>query len=159
MLSEDKQLRLFGLVCRELKDSSFPIPESTENETSYTGRVLFPWLKNLVGELNEPDLYVRGDGGPEVIPVFWQGISFYPDLTIVSSNLKYLAFEVKFLREGDPGGALTKAIGQTFIYSHFGYSRSIGLIFDFRFPIGKHYAKSYEIPLDANRVALYFQAN
>ena len=107
------------------------------SEEAFTRTVLLPWLQSQVEGLNKRDLYVRGDGGPSVHPLPWDGLLFYPDLTVVSMDEKYIAFEVKFLRGkgdkvSDPSGALTKAIGQVAIYSSLGYEHSFGLIFDLR---------------------------
>jgi len=107
-------------------------------ETAFTGQVLLPWLQNRVSALLKPQLYVRGDGGPPVQPLIWEGITFYPDLTVVSTQEKYLAFEVKIIRDGDPGGALTKAIGQTAIYTRLGFCASFGLIFDQRASVARN---------------------
>ena len=101
-------------------------------EVPFTARVLFPALKSHVSTMLKPELYVRGDGGSEVPVVLFEGISLYPDLAIVSLMEKYIAFEVKVLRDQDPGGALTKAVGQTLIYGTNGYQHSFGLIFDAR---------------------------
>jgi len=107
-------------------------------ETVFTGEVLLPWLQNRVSGLLKPQLYVRGDGGPPVQHLIWEGMIFYPDLTVVSTHDKYLAFEVKILRDGDPGGALTKAIGQTSIYARLGFSASFGLVFDQRASVARN---------------------
>jgi hypothetical protein len=107
-------------------------------ETVFTGEVLLPWLQNRVSSLLKPQLYVRGDGGPTVQPLIWEGMTFYPDLTVVSTHDKYLAFEVKILRDGDPGGALTKAIGQASIYARLGFSASFGLVFDQRASVARN---------------------
>lgn len=113
-------------------------------ETVFTGKVLLPWLQNRVSELLKPELYVRGDGGPQVQPLNWEGITFYPDLTVVSTHDKYLAFEVKILRDGDPGGALTKAIGQTSLYARLGFSASFGLVFDQRASVARNALVSWK---------------
>lgn len=102
------------------------------SEPSFTGLHLLPKLQTFVQQLKKPQLYVRGDGGPASTPVVWDEVALFPDLSIVSSQEKYLAFEVKFLRQGDPGGSLTKAIGQTLMYSNLGFNYSFGLIFDIR---------------------------
>ena len=51
---------------------------------------------------------------------------------------KYISYEVKILRDGDPGGALTKAIGQTALYARLGYRASFGLIFDQRTSVSRN---------------------
>ena len=107
-------------------------------ETAFTGQILLPWLQHRVSSLLKPDLYVRGDGGPPVLPLIWEGITFFPDLTVVSAHEKYISYEVKILRDGDPGGALTKAIGQTALYARLGYRASFGLIFDQRTSVSRN---------------------
>jgi hypothetical protein len=113
-------------------------------ETSFTAEVLLPWLQKKVSTLLKPELYVRGDGGPPVQPLIWEGITFFPDLAVVSANEKYLAYEVKILRDGDPGGALTKAIGQTALYARLGYRASFGLIFDQRTSVARNSIVSWK---------------
>jgi hypothetical protein len=113
-------------------------------ETAFTGEILLPWLQQKVSTLLKPELYVRGDGGPPVQPLVWEGITFFPDLAVVSTFEKYLAFEVKILRDGDPGGALTKAIGQTSLYERLGYSATFGLIFDQRSSVRRNAIVSWK---------------
>lgn len=110
----------------------FAPPLESEKERGYTGRVLLPWLQQWVRNLNHPGLYVRGDGGPGIAPVTWSGIQLFPDLAIVEGTAKYLAIEVKLITDVDPGGSVTKAVGQTVLYGQLGYLDSIGMIFDAR---------------------------
>ena len=102
-------------------------------ETNFTSNVLMPWLGEKVLSLQHPGLYVRGDGGPSVRPLLWSGISFFPDMAIVEGETTHIAFEIKILGNNDPSGSLTKAIGQTALYSNLGYANSYGLIFEQRF--------------------------
>jgi hypothetical protein len=135
----DRQLRnLIRIAEGWVKEIEVESSDLLVGETSFTGDVLLPWLQRKVSGLLKPDLYVRGDGGPPVQPLVWEGITFYPDLAVVSAYEKYLAFEVKILRDGDPGGALTKAIGQTSLYERLGYSATFGLIFDQRSSVGRN---------------------
>ena len=131
-LSYEKRERLFGRLFIELHSISFDPPNSEENEEGFTSRVVSPWLKNWVSDLGEPELYVRADGGPETLPLYWSNISLHPDLTITSNQDKYVAFEVKFLRNADPGGSMTKCIGQTYFYHFLDFDSSFGLVFDLR---------------------------
>jgi hypothetical protein len=131
-LSEEKREKLFSKLFAELPSVSFQPPDPAENEESFTSRVVSPWLKNWVNKLQEPELYVRADGGPETLPLYWSNISLYPDLTISTNQHKYVAFEVKFLRTEDPGGSMTKCIGQTYFYHVLDYDSSFGLVFDLR---------------------------
>lgn len=125
-------------------------------EVLFTGNYLYPKLKLHVESLFKPGLYVRGDGGPVVQPLVWENISFYPDLAIVTATNKYIAFEVKILREIDPGGFLTKAIGQTVLYSHLSYDYSFGLIFDSRENKNNQYSWSQDIYMRENcRISLF----
>jgi hypothetical protein len=128
-------------------------------ETAFTGELLLPWLQKKVSSLLKPELYVRGDGGPPVQPLIWEGITFYPDLTVVSAHEKYLAYEVKILRDGDPGGALTKAIGQTALYAELGFRASFGLIFDQRSSVSRNSIvgwKSEILEQDSAHVHYYY---
>ena len=131
-LDLEKRERLFHLVCDAISNAEFNTPDVGEYEEKYTARVLYPWLKSLVSSLNTSGLYVRGDGGPSAEPLYWNKIFLYPDLTVTAFGEKYLCFEIKFLRDEDPGGSLTKAVGQTFMYHEAGFHSSIGLIFDLR---------------------------
>ena len=45
---------------------------------------------------------------------------------------KILSIEVKILRDSDPSGSLSKAVGQTYLYRALGFEMSLGLIFDGR---------------------------
>jgi hypothetical protein len=131
----------------------------TLGETAFTGEILLPWLQKKVATLLKPELYVRGDGGPPVQPLIWEGITFYPDLTVVSAHEKYLAYEVKILRDGDPGGALTKAIGQTALYARLGFSASFGLIFDQRTSVSRNSIISWKSEIleqDSSHVHYYY---
>jgi hypothetical protein len=128
-------------------------------ETAFTGDVLLPWLQRKVSSLIKPELYVRGDGGPQVQPLIWEGVTFYPDLAVDSAFEKYLAIEVMILRDGDPGGALTKAIGQTSLYARLGYSATFGLIFDQRSSVARNDIltwKSEILEQDSSHVHYYY---
>lgn len=142
-LSHEKRERLFGRLFAELPSVTFNPPDPAENEEVFTSRVVSPWLKNWVLNLGEPELYVRADGGPETLPLFWSNISLHPDLTISSNQDKYVAFEVKFLRNADPGGSMTKCIGQTYFYHFLDYDSSFGLVFDLRSRANSHEALKF----------------
>lgn len=135
----DRQLdNLVRLAEGWIKELEVDSSSLNSGETSFTGEILLPWLQKKVSALLKPELYVRGDGGPPVQPLIWEGITFYPDLAVVTAHEKYLAFEVKILRDGDPGGALTKAIGQTSLYARLGYRATFGLIFDQRRSVSRN---------------------
>jgi hypothetical protein len=131
-LSENQIEKLAVHVDTWLNDLHPPLATTAETEPKFTASALLPWLQSRVEILNKGGLYVRGDGGPVIKPVIWEGVPFLPDLSVVMGDDKYVAFEVKLLRDQDPGGSLSKAIGQTLLYSKLGYSYSFGLIFDCR---------------------------
>lgn len=129
-LSETQLKQLYELFSEEISSGVFSGPLEDENETSFTGRVMLPWMQNWVSTLLKPELYVRGDGGPAINPVTWHGISFYPDLGVYSVFSRHVAVEIKILTSKDPSGSLTKAIGQTLMYERFGFAYSVGIIFN-----------------------------
>jgi hypothetical protein len=131
-LSPEKRQKLHERLFLEIPNLEFEAPLSSETEEAFTARVVSPWLKGWVAALREPELYVRADGGPDTKPIYWSNISLYPDLTITSGLEKYIAFEVKFLRNEDPGGSMTKCIGQTYFYHFLDFDSSFGLVFDLR---------------------------
>ena len=103
MLNQKQLDNLIRLSESWIKEIEVEASSLTLGETAFTGEVLLPWLQGKVSTLLKPELYVRGDGGPPVQPLIWEGITVFPDLTVVSAYEKYLAFEVKILRDGDPG--------------------------------------------------------
>jgi hypothetical protein len=131
-LSPEKRQRLHDRLFIETPSLAFEAPLAAESEESFTARVISPWLKDWVAELKEPELYVRADGGPDTKAIYWSNISLFPDLTITAGLEKYVAFEVKFLRNEDPGGSMTKCIGQTYFYHFLDFDSSFGLVFDLR---------------------------
>jgi len=74
----------------------------------------------------------RGDGGLNPLRIVWDGISLFPDVTVMQFHDRLISYEVKFLKPEDPGGSLTKAVGQTFMYERAGFAGSIGVIVDCR---------------------------
>ena len=131
-LSDEQFKRLLEYTDVWIKELEFPAVNSVWEEKKFTAEVLLPWLREKVRQLAKPGLYVRGDGGPGVHPVVWNNISFFPDLTVVSDEEKLVAFEVKLIREVDPGSSLSKAVGQSILYSSFGYKVSIAIVVDCR---------------------------
>jgi hypothetical protein len=75
---------------------------------------------------------VRYDGHLAARPLIQHGMTFLPDAQITLHSQKILAVEVKIIRDVDPSGSLSKAIGQTIMYKSLGFESSIGLIFDMR---------------------------
>lgn len=131
-LSSEQLSKLLEYVDAWVKELNFPVVGLAWEEKKFTADYLLPWLRGKVAELAKPGLYVRGDGGPTVHPVVWSNIAFYPDLAIVSDEEKLVAFEVKLIREVDPGSSLSKAIGQSILYSSFGYKVSRAIVVDCR---------------------------
>ena len=132
ILSAEQQQALIRNTREWVADLRVPRGSLGNSEVTFTADFLLPKLRSFVLGLLKPDLYVRGDGGPSVQPLVTLGVTIYPDMTVTAHEDRYLAFEVKFLRESDPGGSLTKAIGQSVIYGELGYTHSFGLIFDLR---------------------------
>jgi hypothetical protein len=158
-LSEEKRIKLYEKLFSELPQAEFSPVLADESEESFTARVINPWLKAWVSNLAEPELYVRADGGPETEPVYWSNISLYPDLTITAGQKKHVAFEVKFLRIDDPGGSMTKCIGQTYFYHFLDFDSSFGLVFDLRsrIVVGESFKFSEMIQITERTQILIFQ--
>lgn len=131
-LSDEQFKKLMEYADAWIKELVLPIVTSTWEEKIFTAEHLLPWLQGKVEQLAKPGLYVRGDGGPSVHPVVWSNIAFFPDLAIVSDEEKLVAFEIKLIREVDPGSSLSKAIGQSILYSSFGYKVSRAIVVDCR---------------------------
>ena len=154
------QIRTLYYKTHELLIEKVLIPPlSSEKETSYTQRVILPLISEWVKSLNEAGLHVRGDGGLNPLPIVWDGIALYPDVTIMNFLERLMSFEVKFLRIEDPGGSLTKAIGQTLMYEKAGFATSIGIIVDCRKLQDSHTGLrvSESFQLSENSVALIFK--
>ena len=119
-------------LLENLAQEDFRCPAIQETEPEFTSVVLRPWLYSWVSSVRHSGLYVRGDGGASITPLVWRSISIRPDLAVVEGQNRHLAIEVKILTESDPGGALTKAVGQATLYQQFGYAFSHALVFDLR---------------------------
>jgi hypothetical protein len=159
MLNDRQLQNLIRIAESWVKEIEVDAAALRAGETAFTGDVLLPWLQKKVSSLMKPELYVRGDGGPPVQPLIWEGVTFYPDLAVVSAYEKYLAIEVKILRDGDPGGALTKAIGQTSLYARLGYSATFGLIFDQRSSVARNDVLTWQSEIleqDSSHVHYYY---
>lgn len=157
--SESKAALLYSKARDALSEHFWPLPLREEMETNYTQRVILPFFLNWVKELNEKDLHVRGDGGTNPLPIIWDEINLYPDVTITIFQKRLLAIEVKFIRIEDSGGSLTKAIGQTFMYEKAGFSNCIGIIFDSRrlYHSNLGFRLSETLAVSNNSIALYFK--
>jgi hypothetical protein len=158
----DSKASLLYLKTKELLSKHiWPLPILEEKETTYTQRVILPFISEWVKELNEGELHVRGDGGLNPLPIVWDEISLYPDVTIMIFQRRLLAIEVKFVRAEDPGGSLTKAIGQTSMYEKAGFANAIAIIFDSRRMMvsNQGFHLSQVIPISENSSALYYKPN
>lgn len=131
-ISDIQLVRLEQLVISDIESATFPRPIDEEKEEEFTKRVFLPHLQSSVEAIGAKFLFLRSDGGVSPLATYWQGMAFYPDATITAFSDKLIAFEIKFLRAGDPGGSLSKAIGQSILYKMGGFERSYSLIFDLR---------------------------
>lgn len=112
-------------------------------ERSLTKTQVGPALQEFVDSLAIPQLIVRYDGHKSVRPLLRHGMTFLPDAQVTLGHQKILAIEVKILRDGDPSGSLSKAIGQTYLYRALGFEMALGIIIDAR----THKHDGLEIPL------------
>ena len=158
-LSSSKVETLFRKTLEVLETSTFAPPLETEKELAYTQRVVLPFISQWIATLNENGLHVRGDGGLNPLRLVWDEISLFPDVTVMNFQERLISFEVKFLRNEDPGGSLTKGIGQTFMYEKAGFKASVGIIIDCRKIIRSHNALKYSerMQLSERAVAYVFK--
>jgi hypothetical protein len=131
-LSESQLKKLFLLSQEAIMNSELDAPTPNEKEEAFTSRVVLPWLSVWAKSMNIDHFYVRGDGGPNPLALYWQSFTHFPDVTITEYSSKHIATEVKILRTDDDGGSLAKAIGQAVIYQKAGFKYSLALIFDIR---------------------------
>ena len=131
-LTSNQIQKLIFMTSEFVQNTRLKPPLSAEKEPAYTSRVVLPLVSAWVKSLNENGLHVRGDGGLNPLKIVWDEISLYPDITIMHFHDRLISFEVKFLRNDDPGGSLTKAIGQTYMYEKAGFQASFGVIVDCR---------------------------
>lgn len=157
--SENKVSLLYLKTRETLSQHLWPLPLQDEKETNYTQRVVLPFILDWVKKLNEQDLHVRGDGGLNPLPIVWDEISLYPDVTVMVFHNRLLAIEVKFIRNEDPGGSLTKAIGQTLMYEKAGFANAIAIMFDSRRLVDSNqsFHISQDIEISRNSSALYYK--
>jgi hypothetical protein len=101
-------------------------------ERTLTKTEIGPAIQDFVDSLAMPQLIVRYDGHKAVRPLLRHGMTFLPDAQVTLGHQKVAAVEVKILRDTDPSGSLSKAIGQTFMYRSLGFEMSIALIIDAR---------------------------
>ena len=156
---QEKAQLLYLRLADTLSENNWPLQIREEKETGYTQRNILPFILKWVNQLNEGALHVRGDGGLNPLPIIWDEISLYPDLTIMYFHERLLAIEVKFLRTEDPGGSLTKAIGQALMYEKAGFKHAIAMIFDSRKLKDSHmfYHSSQRLKITDYSSALYLK--
>lgn len=158
-LSNSQLERLITKTSSFIENTSFLPPLASEKEPAYTSRVLLPAVTEWVKSLNAGGLHVRGDGGANPLRIVWDEISLFPDITIMHFHDRLVSFEVKFLRNDDPGGSLTKALGQTYMYEKAGFTASIGIVIDCRKLTENHslVSNTQEIQLTENSKAYIFK--
>jgi hypothetical protein len=158
-LSEEKLKLLYSKIRGLLSNQILLPPTPGEKEPNYTQRVILPLVSEWVKSLNENGLHVRGDGGPNPLPIVWDEISLYPDVKIMNFHDRLVAIEVKFLKQEDAGGSLTKGIGQTVMYEKAGFSTSVGMMIDCRQVEDWHvgYQISQEIVISEHSSALIYK--
>jgi hypothetical protein len=131
-LSSSQLNKLFNGVTQHFADLESPAIAWGQQERTLTKSWVGPKLKQYVDTLLIPQMVLRYDGSTAVRPLLKYGMTFLPDAHLNLGHQRICAIEVKFLRDSDPSGSLTKAIGQTLMYRTLGYEMSLGLIFDLR---------------------------
>lgn len=129
----DHQLkRLAEEYSKFIESLELPRVKETQQERSFTQKVVYPKLLEWVESLEIPQLIVRSDGirTPRQINKF--GMTFIPDLEVTHLSQKCIAVEVKLLRSTDPSGSLAKAVGQAKLYRELGFEISSAIIVDAR---------------------------
>jgi hypothetical protein len=131
-LSTSQLDQLFKQIAEYFSEVESPSIAWGQQERTLTKVWVGPKLKEFVETLLIPQIVLRYDGATPVRPLLKHGMTFLPDGHLNLGHQKVCAVEVKFLRDADPSGSLTKAIGQTLMYRALGYEISLGLIFDLR---------------------------
>jgi hypothetical protein len=124
--------RLARLFDNEVVAWTFPASIAELAEPRFTGDHLYERAKSFVETLNRKSLLIRADGHVAPWQLRFSGMSFVPDLEIVEFERRHLAVEVKFIREVDPSGSITKAMGQVLLYKSLGFEQAHALIVDTR---------------------------
>jgi hypothetical protein len=132
LLSQEELDVFFNKVILHLTENTFEVKEKGQQERELTTNQVGPCLKNFAESLMIKQLIVRYDGHLAARPLIQHGMKFLPDAQITIHSQRILAVEVKIIREVDPSGSLSKAIGQTLMYKALGFENSLGLIFDMR---------------------------
>lgn len=129
----DGQLEVFyRKVVSYFESQAFEVLARGQQERSLTNNQIGPALKHFVSTLLIPQMLVKHDGDVSVRPMLRHGMTFLPDAQVSIGTQKILSIEVKILRDSDPSGSLSKAVGQTYLYRALGFEMSLGLIFDGR---------------------------
>jgi hypothetical protein len=131
-LTESEVQKFFFKVVSFFENQEIEAIAQGQQERSLTKNQIGPALKEFVLQIGIPQIVVRYDGHNPVRPLLRHGMTFLPDAQASLGAQKILAIEVKILRDSDPSGSLSKAIGQTFMYRALGFEMSLGLIFDYR---------------------------
>jgi hypothetical protein len=131
-LSEARLEKFFLKLIEHFQSVEIEYEAKGQLERSLTKSQVGPALQKFVDSLVMPQLIVRYDGQKSVRPLLRHGMTFLPDAQVTLGNQKIVAIEVKILRDGDPSGSLSKAIGQTYLYRALGFEMAIGLLIDAR---------------------------
>lgn len=131
-LPEAESQRLSELFGTLIAESSWRRPLPGEAEPSYTRDVIMPTVADWLATLGRPQLFLRGDGvapprSVSLLDMFW-----YPDIEIVAFERRHLVGEVKFLRDVDASGSVSKAVGQAALYRAAGVDFGHVLLIDCR---------------------------
>ena len=136
-LKESEIERFFEKVIAYFENEKIEAIAEGQQERTLTKTQVGPALRAFTDGIGIPQIVVRFDGDVAVRPLQRHGMTFLPDAQASLGNQKILAIEVKILRDSDPSGSLSKAIGQTFMYRALGFEMALGLIFDNR---SKHFS-------------------
>lgn len=131
-LTESEVQKFFEKVVSFYEGKEIEAMAQGQQERSLTKNQIGPALKEFVTKVGIPQIVIRYDGHNPVRPLLRHGMTFLPDAQASLGSQKILAIEVKILRDSDPSGSLSKAIGQTYLYRALGFEMSLGLIFDHR---------------------------
>ena len=135
---ESKEIdNFFQKLVNFLESSSFYLGKDVSHEREITRTLVGPTLVRFTHSLVIPQLVVRYDGHKSTRPLVRGDLKFLPDAQIALNHQKLVALEVKLIKEIDPTGAITKAVGQTFMYRSLGFESAIAIIFDLRKSDGK----------------------
>ena len=131
-LSEARLEKFFLRLIEHFQSVELEYEAQGQLERSLTKSQVGPALQKFIDSLAMPQLIVRYDGHKSVRPLLRHGMTFLPDAQVTLGNQKIVAIEVKILRDGDPSGSLSKAIGQTYLYRALGFEMALGLVIDAR---------------------------